>query len=211
MIFRLFVAALMLLCGSGVARAEYILRLPNLPDIRFENAETENTSTPLIISADRKGFDWTKNLNLDERKIFEEILRRQWSVIRPKEKVLTEVDVKHYGPDSSRRDHKMIFYTTHSGVLIANGKEIIFPYSQIMIDKNHLRFFEPYRACFRDITPHRWLPDEPRLYASIRMKIRGTVDRLETDEPFVWEGKVSSVRFMDVYLRDITVLKIDCR
>lgn len=199
MIFRLFFAILLLFCSAGRARAEYILRLPNFSDIRFEQADVVNIKLPFIASPRQN------------EKELEQALDATWSVIRPKEKVLVEVDIQHYSPDSAGRDHKMIFYTTHAGVLAINGKEIIFPYSQIMIDKAYLGFMESYRRCFRDITPQSWPPDEPRLYASIRVKIRGLLDRIETDEPFLWEGRVNSVRFIDVYLRDIKILKIDCR
>ncbi|MBU6414972.1 hypothetical protein KGQ34_01855 [Patescibacteria group bacterium] len=222
MIFRLFFAVLLMLCDAGFARAEYILRLPNVPDIRFESAETENILTPFGVGNRPGEQEWIQKLqprfpdaNKDySKEDWDAGLSRVWSRIRPREQASIELDLPHFNPFNPNfldRDHIMIFYTIRTGVLIAQGKEIMFPYSQIMIDKNHLRFLEPYRTCFRDITPQEWPLDEPRLYASIRVKIRGTVDRIETDEPFVWKGITDSVRFMDVYLRDIEVLKIDCK
>lgn len=202
----LFLATLLVLCGAGFAHAEYILRLPNLPEMRFKNAGAANIPPPFIISP-----RMAPRMLLQEEQKLREISDKIWSVIRPKENVFVEVDIRSFSPNDRYQDHEMIFYTARAGVLVLNGKEIIFLYSQIMIDKAYLGFIGPYRYCFRDSTPLDWPSDEPRIYASLHLVIRGVLDRLETDEPFLWEGKVDSVRFMDVYLRDIEVLKIDCK
>ncbi len=219
----MFFVFVLLWFSSGLAYAEYILRLPNLPEMRFRDVEIENIKFPFSIgNIGRHGFDWTQRIKAhdpkskeDDRGLnkeeFGKMLSRIWSRVYFRESVRVEFELLHFVPDFSHSDHKMIFYTAHAGVLVVNGKEIIFPYFQAMIDKAHLGFIEPYRHCFRDITPHEWPLDEPRVYGSIPLKIRGVLDRLETDEPFLWEGRVDSVRFMDVYLRDIEILKIDCK
>ncbi len=208
MVFRLFSVVLLIFCGAGFAQAEYILRLPNFSEMRFESAETENIKSPFLLHP-RRGAPFTNTI--EQQKEFDASLDKLWSVIRPKEKIMLQLDLPHFAPEPASGDHIWIFYTTHTGVLAVNGKEIFFPYSQIFIDKHYFGFMDVYRHCLHDITPPNWPKDEPRLYGSIPMVIRGVIDRLETDEPFLWEGRVDSVRFMDVYLRDIEVLEIDCK
>lgn len=211
-VFCLFFAgALLLVLNAGEAKAEYLLRLPNLPEMRFQNVVLENVQTPLRLE---KLEHWGRGdlPSPSDMWILQE-LGKIWSRILPKERVLIDLKIRSFDPDfrASFGEHKMIFYTADSGALAINGKEIVFPYSQIFIDKNHLHFVGPYRDCFRDITPQEWPLQESRIYASVGVTIRGVVDRLETDMPSLWEGRVGAARFMDVYLRDIEVLKIDCK